>query len=176
MEDMDHASMMPKGQHILCLLQDCITVLPAPPPTTKEHRENDEIVRKAEQRVINDSPIITIPRITDAPDIIKACNPTTKRKLNETPCIHRRVMRNNTPGIVASPVAPAQYVPIPSGAQQRIVTQHVINLLTTNERMTCNLAYTPTALLPLVVKRKPPHLRAQWYILSLAKQYQVTKS
>jgi hypothetical protein len=128
-----------------------------PPPTTKEQRENDEIVFKAEQRVIDDSPIITIPRITDAPGIIEAHNPTAKRKLKGTPCVHCRFTHNNTPGIVASPVAPAPHVPIPSKAQQRIVMQHVINLLTTNERVACNLAFTPTALLPLVVKQEPPH-------------------
>ncbi len=152
-KDTDHSSTTPKGQHILRLLQDCITALLAPPPTTKEQRANDKIVCKAEQRVINDSPIITIPRITLAPGIIEACNLTAKRKLKETPCVHRRVMRNNTPGIVASPVAPAPYVPIPSRAQQCIVTQHAINLLMTNKCMVCNLAFTPTALLPLVVER-----------------------
>jgi hypothetical protein len=64
--------------------------------------------------------------------------------------------QNNTLEIIASPVAPAPYVPFPSGAQQRIVTQHAINLLTTNKCMACNLAFTPTTLLPLVVKQKSP--------------------
>jgi hypothetical protein len=106
-EDTDRTSTTPKGQRILHLLQDRIAALLAPPPTTEEQRKNDEIVRKVEQRVIDDSPIITIPKITDAPGIIEAQNPTAKRKLNETPCVHRRVRRNNTPGFVASPVAPA---------------------------------------------------------------------
>jgi hypothetical protein len=148
----DHASMMPKGRRILRLLQDHITALLAPPPTSKEQMANDERVCKAEQRVINDSPIITIPRITDALGIIEACNPTAKKKLKETPCIHCSVARNNTPGIVASCIAPAPYVPIPSRAQQRIVTRHAINLLTTNECVTCNLVFTPIALLSSVVK------------------------
>jgi hypothetical protein len=154
---MDRASTMPKGQRILCLLQDHITALLAPPPTTKEQRENDKIVCKAEQRVIDDSPIITIPKITDAPGMVEACNPTVKRKLKETPCLHRWFTRNNTPGIVASPVAPAPYVPNPSGAQQHIVTQHAVNLLTTNEQVACNLLFTPTTLLPSVVEWEPPH-------------------
>jgi hypothetical protein len=148
---------MPKGQRILHLLQDCITALLAPPPTTKEQRENDKIVCKVGQRVIDDSPIITIPRITDAPGIIEARNLTAKRKLKEMPCAYRRVTRNNTLGIVASPVAPTPYVPIPSGAQQPIVTRHAINLLMTNKCVVCNLARTPTALLPSVVKWEPPH-------------------
>jgi hypothetical protein len=66
-------------------------------------------------------------------------------------------MRNNTPGILASPVAPARYVPIPSSAQQRIATRQAINLLTTNNRETCNLAFTPTALLLSVVEQNPLH-------------------
>ncbi len=92
----------------------------------------------------DDSLIITIPRITDAPGIIEARNLTAKRKLKETPRIHRCVARNNTPGIVASPFVPAPYVPIPSRAQQHIVMRHAINLLT-------------TTLLRLVVEREPPH-------------------
>jgi hypothetical protein len=114
--DADCASTTPKGQSILQLLQDCIMALLAPPPTAKEQRVNNHTIREAEQRVIDDSPIITISRITDALGIIEARNLTAKRKLKEMPCIHCRVTRNNTPGIVASPVAPAPYVPIPSGA------------------------------------------------------------
>jgi hypothetical protein len=148
---------MPKGRCILCLLQDCITALLAPSPSTEEQRENDKIVRKAEQRVIDDSPIITIPRITDAPGIIEARNPTAKQNMKETPCLHCRFMRNNTPGVVASPVAPALYVPIPGGAKQHLVMRHAINLLMTNKQVACNRVFTPTPLLPLVVKWEPPH-------------------
>ncbi len=155
--DTDQASMTPKGRQILSLLQDHIPTLLAPPPTAEEQRVNDKIVQEAEQRVINDSPIITVPRITDAPGIIKARNPTAKRNLKEMPCVHCWVMQNNTPGIVASPVAPAPYVSIPSGMNQRIVTRHAINLLTANKREACNLAFTPTTLLPSVVERDPPH-------------------
>jgi hypothetical protein len=118
---------------------------------------NNNIIREVEQRVINDSPIITIPRITDAPGIIEACNPTAKRKLKETPHVHCRVTGNNTPGIVALPVPPALYVPIPSCTQQHIVMQHAINLLMSNKQDVCNLAFTPTSLLQLVVERDPPH-------------------
>jgi hypothetical protein len=152
----NQASTIPKGQRILRLLQDRITALLAPSPTAEEQRVNDKIIREEEQRVINDSPIITIPRITDAPGIMEACNPTVKRKLKETPCVHRRVTHNNILGILASPVAPAPYVPILSGMQQGIVTRHAISLLTANNREACNLAFTPTALLPSVVEQDPP--------------------
>jgi hypothetical protein len=56
------------------------------------------MVREEEQRVINNTPIITIPRITNAPPIMQARNPSSKRALKLTPRIHKRVTRNNTPG------------------------------------------------------------------------------
>jgi hypothetical protein len=123
--DTERASTTPKGHRILCLLQDHITSLLAPPPMAKEHRVSNKGVRearKAEQRVIDDSPIITIPRITDALGIIKACNPTEKWNLKVTPCVHQQITQNNTPGIIADPNAPAAYVPIPSRARAQIVT------------------------------------------------------
>jgi hypothetical protein len=157
MADTDHTSTTPKGQRIIQLLQDCIMALLAPPPTAKEQRVNNNTIREAEQRVINDSLIITIPWITDAPGIIEARDPTAKRKLKETPCVHHRVTRNNTLAIVASPIASAPYVPIPSGAQQCIVMPHTINLHSSNEQDVCNLTFTLTSLLQLVVERDPPH-------------------
>ncbi len=155
--DTDCASTTQKGGHTCQLLQDRITALLAPPPTAEEQRVNNDIIRETEQRVIDDSPIITIPQITDAPGIMEARNLTAKRKLKEMPRVHCWVTRNNTPGIIAAPIAPAPYVPIPSGVQQRIVTQRTINLLTSNKQDACNLAFTPTSLLQLVVERDPPH-------------------
>jgi hypothetical protein len=128
-----------------------------PPPTADEQRVNDKIVRESEQRVINDAPIITVPRITDAPSIIEARNPTAKKNSKETPRVHCWVTQNNTPGIVAPPIAPAPYIPIPSGANQRIVTRHTINLLTANKQEACSLPFTPTALLLSVIEQDPPH-------------------
>jgi hypothetical protein len=118
---------------------------------------NAKAIREVKQRVIEDSPIITIPRITDAPGILEARNPTAKRRLKETPQVHRRVTRHNTPGIVTSPVTLPPYVPIPSGAQQHMVTRHAINLLTETEWSSCQIAFTPTALLPSVTVESPSH-------------------
>ncbi len=73
--DTEQASTTPKGRRILRLLEDHITALLAPPPMAKEQRVSDERLRearKAELRVIDDTPIITIARITDTPGIIKA--------------------------------------------------------------------------------------------------------
>jgi hypothetical protein len=117
---------------------------------------NDQIER--EQRVIDDAPIISIPRITDAPGIMNARNPTAKRILKATPRVHSRVTRNNTPGVVAPPVSPPPYVPNPIGAQRRIVTRHAINALTEHEKASCQRAFTPTRLLPPVVIDEPSHM------------------
>ncbi len=37
-------------------------------------------MRKKEQRVIDTTPILTIPQITDAPPIMQSCNPTAMQK------------------------------------------------------------------------------------------------
>ena len=48
--------------------------------------------------MIDNAPIITIPRITNADPILQSRNPTAKRMLRNTPRIHSRATRNNTPG------------------------------------------------------------------------------
>jgi hypothetical protein len=55
----------------------------------ENNRNAADSIREAEQRVVDDSPIITIPRITDAPGIIDVRNPMAKRRLKETPQVHR---------------------------------------------------------------------------------------
>ena len=55
-------------------------------------------MREEEQRVIGNTPIITLPCITDTPPIMQARNPTSKRALKSTPRIHKRVTRNNRLG------------------------------------------------------------------------------
>ncbi len=85
------------------------------------------MVREEQQRVIDDSLILTVSRITNAPGIMESHNPTAKRALNDTPRLHQRVTRHNTPGIVANLVAPQPYLPAPNNARQRIVTRHAIN-------------------------------------------------
>ena len=129
-----------------------------------------------EQRVIDESPIITLLRITNAPPITLTQNPTTKRNLQATPRLHRRVTRNNLPGVGPAtqiepiPVirtnvdrtrqrstTPTQVQPqcgprvmhsaIPSGAQQRIVTWHAINVLTIKEATSLSTLHTPRTLM-----------------------------
>jgi hypothetical protein len=62
--------------------------------------------------VIIDTPILTIPQITDAPNIMQLRNPTAKRKLKKTARLHRRVTRNNTPGIVPVPTLIEPVLPL----------------------------------------------------------------
>jgi hypothetical protein len=62
-------------------------------------RVNEQrVARENQQRVLDNTPILTIPRITDAQAIMQSRNPTAKRRLNDNPRIHWRVTRNNTPG------------------------------------------------------------------------------
>jgi hypothetical protein len=86
--------------------------------------EEQQRVREEQQRVIDDTPILTIPRITDAPPIMQARNPTAKRALKNTPCIHRHQTRANTPGGVPSitRINPIPHIDIgtPSGKLQQL--------------------------------------------------------
>jgi hypothetical protein len=164
-DNVDYQSTSPKGRRILALLCERINTLLAPPPTSEEQRGAADEQRVTAgclateaQRVINDSPILMIPRITDALGIMNARNPTAKRTLKETPRVYRRVARNNMPGIMTTPVMPAPYIPIPWGAQHRMVTRHAINLLTEAERDSCRRIFSPTNLLPPIVLDEPAHL------------------
>ncbi len=62
--------------------------------------EQEQRVRMQQQRVIDKTPILTIPRIMNAPPILQSRNPTTKLALKDTPHLHWRVTQNNTPGAV----------------------------------------------------------------------------
>jgi hypothetical protein len=126
------ANAAPKGTRLLQLLQTRIQAILEPPPIVEQRVDDDAIAREEEQRVIDDTPILTIPRITEAPGIMQSHNPMAKRTLKNTPRLHQRVTRNNTLGIMpVSPVLPtvqpaaqplATYHPIPTGARSRIVT------------------------------------------------------
>jgi hypothetical protein len=51
------------------------------------------------------------------------------------------------------------YTPIPTCAKQYLVTPHALNALTCYEQNHINLAFTPTALLPPIVKNSPSHIK-----------------
>jgi hypothetical protein len=86
-EHTTQANSTPKGRRLLKLLGTWIDSLLHPPPISVEQRVIADHQRKtceAEQRVIDDSPIITIPQITDAPPILLTCNSTAKWTLHTT--------------------------------------------------------------------------------------------
>jgi hypothetical protein len=90
-----------KGRRLLTLLQSHIADVLTPPPILPPALpalSDAQRVNMDEQRVINETPILTIPRITDAPAIMESRNPTAKRQIKTTPTIHRRQTRGNTPG------------------------------------------------------------------------------
>ncbi len=82
------ANNTPKGSHFLWLLIAQIDDLLTPPPILYEQRVNKvsrREARKAEQMVIDETPIITIPCITKAELIMKSRNPTSKHVLKTSP-------------------------------------------------------------------------------------------
>jgi hypothetical protein len=118
-KDTKRAISTPKGRRLLNLLATRIDDLLTFPPPTAQQRVCDEVQREEEQRVIDDYPICTIPRITDVPPIMQSHNPTAKRALQNTPRLHWRVTRNNTPGILPTPcnIKPAHADPSPIPCQ-----------------------------------------------------------
>jgi hypothetical protein len=147
------ANATPKGTRLLQLLQTHIQVIFDLPPIVEQRVDDNAIPGEEEQMVIDDTSILTIPWIPEAPGTMQARNPTAKQTLKNTPCLHQRVTRNNTPGIMpVSPVLPtvqpaaqplARYHPIPTGARLHIVTCHAINALTATELESCQDIFTP---------------------------------
>jgi hypothetical protein len=75
------ASNTPKGKQLLKYLAQKIDDLMHPTSPNKEQRvaSTDRLVAcREEQRVIDESPIITIPQISNLPTIMKTNNPTAK--------------------------------------------------------------------------------------------------
>jgi hypothetical protein len=51
--------------------------------------------------------------------------------------------------------SPTTFTPIPSGARQRVVTRQAINVLTIQEKVSTNRAFTPTTLMEFAVTHGP---------------------
>ncbi len=96
------ANNMPTGRHLIKLLQSRIKQIVEPTAVIMEQeaKKQKQRVRMQQQRVIDETPILTVPRITNALPIMKSQNLTAKRALKNTPRLHQRSMRNDTPGAV----------------------------------------------------------------------------
>jgi hypothetical protein len=92
----------PTGRCLIKLLQNRIKQIVEPTAVImeQEDKEQEQRVRMQQQRVIDKTPILTVPCITNAPPIIKLQNPMAKWALKNTPCLHQQSTRNNTPGAV----------------------------------------------------------------------------
>jgi hypothetical protein len=85
------ANTTPKRRRLLKLHGMWIHDLLTPSPIPDEQRADkarQQDAHEAESRVIVDTPIITIPRLTKAKPIMKSRNPTAKRMLKITPRLH----------------------------------------------------------------------------------------
>ncbi len=103
------ASATQKGHRLIKLLQANIKKILNSTSALEEHRVRDNDIRMQQQRVIDNTPIITVslvPRITNAPPILQARNPTAKRTLKDTPRLYQWVTQNNTPGGVPKIIRP----------------------------------------------------------------------
>ncbi len=87
-KETDGANQTPKGRCLLKLLGQRIDNLLTPPSIVAPQRVTTTVQSEDEQRVVDDYPIITVPRITDVPPIMQSHNPTAKRLLMQTPCMH----------------------------------------------------------------------------------------
>jgi hypothetical protein len=86
-----------KGRMLIKELGKAIKAILKPPVVSKQRVVNDNIREVVTQRANDDSaPELT--RISDAPAIMNARDPTSKRNLIKDTRTHRRLTRNNTPG------------------------------------------------------------------------------
>ncbi len=84
------ANKTPMGKCLIKLLQSRIKQIldPTPVPTAQDTQEQEQRVREQQQLVIDNTPILTVPRISNVPPIMKAWNPTAKRVLKNMPHLH----------------------------------------------------------------------------------------
>jgi hypothetical protein len=181
-ESTEIARATPYGQRLIKLLQANIKKILNPSMSLEDQRVRDGELREQQQRVINETPLVTVPvmtQITDAPPILQAQNPMAKRALRVAPHLHQRVTRNNTPGTVpainrtltgtpaptrrmlprmnATAIAtPTTTMAMPSRRQICLFTQQAINVLTIRELATADTIFTPRALLPFTGKQNTP--------------------
>jgi hypothetical protein len=159
------AATTPQGHACIKNLQANIVKILDPAATNDEEQRVRMIENEKQQRVIDDTPITKIQRITEATPIMTSRNPTAKRHLKNTPRTHRQQTRNNTPGavpaiariepvtqnvvyehdptdpILAASMTRPPNVPFTCKARHNLISTQAINALTTREQCTPNAAY-----------------------------------
>jgi hypothetical protein len=93
-EAVEDANTTPGGKQLITALQGKIKQALNPQIVQDEQRVREHeqrVERENQQWVIDNTPILTILCITDAPAIMQSRNPMAKRMLNNNPRIHRRV-------------------------------------------------------------------------------------
>ena len=104
-----------KGRQLTKLPQANIKRILNPTIALEEQRVRDNKMQMQQQRVIDNTPIITVlvvPHIMNVPPMLQARNPTAKRTLKDTQRLHQRVTQNNTPGIVPMIISPPTRTPV----------------------------------------------------------------
>jgi len=109
------AAKMHKGRTLIKALEKAIKAILNPPNASEQRVDNN--IPEVETQCANED-IAPIPRISDAPAIMKTCELTAKRNLIKDTRTHRQI-RNNTPGAVPAiqRVAPALILPDTRPAQ-----------------------------------------------------------
>ncbi len=112
-----------------------------------------------EERVISDTPIITIPCITDLPTVLQTQNPTAKRALKEMKLLHCHVTRNNTLGIMPVPAITQDWDPITlirlqcstkALMQMQVMQpgrQRAVNVVTMQEQVSFCMVHMPRSIM-----------------------------
>ncbi len=93
-EVVEEANMTPAGRCLIKTLQMKIKHALNPPDVQEEQRVREQeqrVARENEQRVIDYTPILTIPCITNVPAIMQSRNPMAKRTLKNNPRVHHHV-------------------------------------------------------------------------------------
>jgi hypothetical protein len=129
---------------------------PIPAPTTEQMVE--QRVSAEQKRVIDDTQIIALQCITDAPAIMASRNPMEKQNIKNTPVTHLCVTRNNTlggvplinwmhlPTVEEDNFTPAIAMQTQSAipmAQSWLVLQQALNAITMAKMFCPPPAYTP---------------------------------
>jgi len=90
-EAVEDANVTTAGKQLVKALQRKIEQALNPNFVQDEQRVREveqRVAREQQQKVLDNTPILTIPRITDAPAIMQSRNSTAKRRLKDNPRVH----------------------------------------------------------------------------------------